>query len=123
VIAVTTCLALAFPVAASATTGTLTDLHEKVTITAKGSTWKPYFGHRSATTGTTVRFTVVNEDSRAHWFQIGKHRTKLLPKGASVRFYYDFTSPVTVKWLVGPGKAVSKTSSGEIPVIFPQHFH
>jgi hypothetical protein len=114
---------LALPVAASATTGTSTDLHEKVTITAKGTTWSPNFGHRAATTGTTVKFTVINVDSSAHWFQFGKHRTKLLAKGRSVVFYYNFTRPVAVTWRVGPGKAVSATSSGKIPVDFPPRFH
>jgi hypothetical protein len=123
VVLLTTCLVLALPVAASATTGTSTDLHEKVTITAAGTTWAPNIDHHAATTGTTVKFTVVNDDSHAHWFQFGKHRTKLLAKGSSVQFFYNFTRPVAVTWLVGPGKAVSKTSSGKIPVEFPPSFH
>jgi hypothetical protein len=121
---VATCVTLATPVVALATTGTATDLHERVTLTAKGTTWKPKIvSYRHATTGTTVRFTIVNADSRRHWFQFGKYRTKLLKKGASEVLFYNFTRPVDVKWRVGPGKAVSKTSSGKIVVVFPPHFH
>ena len=123
VVAMGACLMSATPVVALATTGTATDLHEKITITAKGTTWTPRVGNHPASTGTTVRFTIVNDDSHAHWFQFGKHRTKKLAKGASVRFFYNFTRPVPVKWQVGPGKAVSSTSSGQIKVDFPGHFH
>jgi hypothetical protein len=122
-LAVTTLLMLATPVVASATTGTSTDLHERVTITATGTTWTPKIGNRKATTGTTVRFTVVNDAAAAHWFQFGTHRTKLLKKGASSLFYYNFTRPVAVKWQVGPGKSKVKTYSGKIPVQFPPQFH
>jgi hypothetical protein len=118
------CVMLSTPVVAFATTGTATDLHERVTLTAKGTTWTPRIvSYRHATTGTTVKFTIVNRDSHRHWFQFGKHRTKLLKKGASQIFFYNFTRPVDVKWRVGPGKAVSKTSSGKIVVVFPPHFH
>ncbi len=120
---VAVCLMLAVPVAASATTGTSTDLHEKITITAKGTSWSPKIGNRSARTGTTVKFTIINSDSHSHWFQFGKHRTPLLARGRSSKFFYNFTRPVAVKWLVGPGKPVSSTSSGKIPVEFPPTFH
>lgn len=123
VLATATCLVMSTPVVAIATTGTATDLHEKVTITAKGTTWTPRVGNHPASTGTTVKFTIVNDDSRVHWFQFGKQRTKTLKKGASATFFYNFTRPVPVKWEVGPGKPVSKTSSGTVKVDFPGHFH
>ena len=121
--AMTACAMLATPVVALATTGTATDLHEQVVITAKGTTWKPAIGNHHAHTGTTVKFKIVNDDSHAHWFQFGTHRTKLLRKGASAQFFYNFTRPVPAKWQVGPGKPAGKTSSGTIKVTFPVSFH
>jgi hypothetical protein len=112
---------LALPLAADATTGTQTDLHAKVTITNKGTSWTPATVRRhDARTGTTVRIQVVNQGPGRHWFRLGLRQTKLLAKGASATFFYNFTKPGHLVWRSGPEQNLG---TGKITVVFPPSFH
>jgi hypothetical protein len=114
------CVSLSEPLAASATTGTQTEFRVKITISAKGTSWSPPLGHHHATTGTTLRVQVVNEGPGRHWFRLGTRKTKLLAKGASATFFYNFIKPGKVAWQTGPGKGLG---AGQVPVVFPPSFH
>jgi hypothetical protein len=116
-----TSVMLSVPLAALATTGTQTDLRATVTISAKGTAWSPARArHHSATTGTTVRIRVVNKGPGRHWFRLGTRKTKLLAKGASATFFYNFTKPGHVVWRSGPQQNLG---AGQITVRFPPTFH
>lgn len=116
-----TCVLLTIPLAALATTGTQTDLRATITITAKGTAWSPAKARRhSASTGTTVRIHVVNKGPGRHWFRLGKRQTKLLAKGASETFFYNFSRPGHVAWRSGPQQNLG---AGQITVRFPPSFH
>jgi hypothetical protein len=83
-------VALAFPIAASATTGIETSLPVRVVLTEKGAIWSPALSRLHPDTDTTFEIKVINRSAEPHSFKIGYRETKILPKGASQFFYYSF---------------------------------
>ena len=122
-VAGTAVAALAITANAVATTGTQTDKREKATITTTGVTWVPALRRLHPTTGTTVRFHVINQSPASHWFAVGSRRTKVLAVGKTDTFFYSFTTPGKVSWHVGLGKVTAAGFHGIFKVTFPSHFN
>jgi hypothetical protein len=84
------CVALALPVAASATTGIETSVPVKVVLTEQGAVWTPALRKLHPDTDTTYEIKVINQSAQAHSFRIGYRETKILQKGGSQFFFYSF---------------------------------
>jgi hypothetical protein len=91
-------VALAFPVAASATTGVETSLPVRVVLTEQGALWTPALSKLHPDTDTTYEIKVINRSSEAHSFKLGYRETKILPKGGSQFFYYSFHLIGPIRW-------------------------
>jgi hypothetical protein len=115
-------VALAIPVAASATTGIETSVPVKVVLTEKGAVWTPPLKKLHPDTDTTFEIKVINKTAQPHSFKIGYRETKLLPKGASQFFFYSFHLVGPTAWLVKHGNVQGAGLKGKFNVKIQKSF-
>jgi hypothetical protein len=120
-----TCLAavlLAWPLAASATTGRGITRTFNVTITDKGVSWKPSLSTLHPLVGTELKLTVVNHSSSTHWFRVGTAQTKPLRAKAKAPLDYKVKKLGKLPWLAGLGPVTGAGFHGLIRIGLPGSF-
>jgi hypothetical protein len=124
-IVVLSCLAallLTAPLDASATTGRGVTRAFRVTLTDRGVTWKPALRTLDPLVGGSLRLTVVNGSSRAHWFRVGTVRSKPIAPRGTARLSFTFKRLGPVAWVTGLGAVGTAPFHGAIRVRLPGVF-
>jgi hypothetical protein len=115
-------VALAFPVASSATTGIETSLPVRVVLTEQGAVWTPALSRLHPDTDTTYEIKVINRSAEPHSFKIGYRETKILPRGASQFFYYSFHLIGRTAWQAKHGNVQRAGFQGTLQVKLQKAF-
>jgi hypothetical protein len=115
-------VALAFPIASSATTGIETSLPVRVVLTEQGVVWTPALSKLHPDTDTTYEVKVTNRSAQPHSFQLGYRETKILPQGGSQFFYYSFHLIGRTAWQAKHGNVHGAGFHGTLQVKLQKSF-